>query len=174
MSFLLLIILILLLVAVLPTCLYSTGWGYYSAGCFFFQAEDGIRAADVTGVQTCALPIFVTRLEQRNQRGRDRLGGPGCDEDLAVGVVLQTVEPPLMIGDRRAQLWDPWPGWVLITPARQDGVGGGLRDLARPIGVGETLAEVDRSGRDRECGHLREDRRSHPGEPAVQQRPAHR
>src|SRR6266498_4514601 len=30
---------------------------------FFFQAEDGIRDADVTGVQTCALPIFrVLRL----------------------------------------------------------------------------------------------------------------
>src|SRR5690554_712353 len=27
------------------------------AGLFFFQAEDGIRCADVTGVQTCALPI---------------------------------------------------------------------------------------------------------------------
>src|SRR5690554_7347965 len=27
---------------------------------FFFQAEDGIRDADVTGVQTCALPILVT------------------------------------------------------------------------------------------------------------------
>src|SRR5690606_40268119 len=26
--------------------------------CFFFQAEDGIRAFHVTGVQTCALPIF--------------------------------------------------------------------------------------------------------------------
>src|SRR6266498_375221 len=26
--------------------------------CFFFQAEDGIRDADVTGVQTCALPIL--------------------------------------------------------------------------------------------------------------------
>ena len=26
--------------------------------CFFFQAEDGIRDYDVTGVQTCALPIF--------------------------------------------------------------------------------------------------------------------
>src|SRR6266498_5444063 len=25
---------------------------------FFFQAEDGIRDADVTGVQTCALPIY--------------------------------------------------------------------------------------------------------------------
>src|SRR5699024_12546651 len=27
---------------------------------FFFQAEDGIRYRNVTGVQTCALPIFVT------------------------------------------------------------------------------------------------------------------
>src|SRR5437870_9234523 len=25
---------------------------------FFFQAEDGIRAGHVTGVQTCALPIY--------------------------------------------------------------------------------------------------------------------
>src|SRR6266540_1939386 len=34
---------------------------------FFFQAEDGIRDRDVTGVQTCALPIL------RGQRGdRDR------------------------------------------------------------------------------------------------------
>src|SRR5690554_1092239 len=29
-----------------------------SSGRFFFQAEDGIRCADVTGVQTCALPIY--------------------------------------------------------------------------------------------------------------------
>src|SRR6478672_10535369 len=27
--------------------------------CFFFQAEDGIRDLIVTGVQTCALPIWV-------------------------------------------------------------------------------------------------------------------
>src|SRR3989442_1150440 len=26
---------------------------------FFFQAEDGIRDADVTGIQTCALPIWI-------------------------------------------------------------------------------------------------------------------
>src|SRR5699024_11578616 len=26
---------------------------------FFFQAEDGIRYRNVTGVQTCALPIFA-------------------------------------------------------------------------------------------------------------------
>src|SRR5256885_5218464 len=29
---------------------------------FFFQAEDGIRDYKVTGVQTCALPIYLTRL----------------------------------------------------------------------------------------------------------------
>src|SRR5207248_8872424 len=31
---------------------------------FFFQAEDGIRDRTVTGVQTCALPIF-RRVKQR-------------------------------------------------------------------------------------------------------------
>src|SRR5690606_41167845 len=29
----------------------------------FFQAEDGIREFHVTGVQTCALPIFVNGLQ---------------------------------------------------------------------------------------------------------------
>src|SRR5207237_7903786 len=29
---------------------------------FFFQAEDGIRDSSVTGVQTCALPIFLESL----------------------------------------------------------------------------------------------------------------
>src|SRR2546430_2855053 len=29
---------------------------------FFFQAEDGIRDLTVTGVQTCALPISVTKI----------------------------------------------------------------------------------------------------------------
>src|SRR2546427_10992050 len=29
---------------------------------FFFQAEDGIRDLTVTGVQTCALPIYVAEL----------------------------------------------------------------------------------------------------------------
>src|SRR5690554_7624314 len=33
-------------------------FGRVGSDFFFFQAEDGIRDADVTGVQTCALPIF--------------------------------------------------------------------------------------------------------------------
>src|SRR5258707_960659 len=33
---------------------------------FFFQAEDGIRDIGVTGVQTCALPIYIgTALARR-------------------------------------------------------------------------------------------------------------
>src|SRR5437773_9369677 len=38
---------------------------------FFFQAEDGIRDRDVTGVQTCALPICDTR-SSRVSPGRPR------------------------------------------------------------------------------------------------------
>src|SRR3989442_8142062 len=45
---------------------------------FFFQAEDGIRDADVTGVQTCALPIFAADVHRVDaddldlERVRDR------------------------------------------------------------------------------------------------------
>ena len=37
---------------------------------FFFQAEDGIRDVAVTGVQTCALPIFL--LGDMHKRGKTR------------------------------------------------------------------------------------------------------
>src|SRR5256886_5903799 len=35
---------------------------------FFFQAEDGIRDLTVTGVQTCALPIYREKLLRGLQR----------------------------------------------------------------------------------------------------------
>src|SRR5688572_30952469 len=35
---------------------------------FFFQAEDGIRDLTVTGVQTCALPIFALGGAPRRRR----------------------------------------------------------------------------------------------------------
>src|SRR5256885_12809657 len=38
---------------------------------FFFQAEDGIRDYKVTGVQTCALPIWLPR-QRAAPRGRRR------------------------------------------------------------------------------------------------------
>src|SRR5208337_5329624 len=49
--------------------------------CFFFQAEDGIRDTSVTGVQTCALPIFAIE-------GDVRLGGKDWD-DRIVGHVSE-------------------------------------------------------------------------------------
>src|SRR5207237_4995873 len=48
---------------------------------FFFQAEDGIRDSSVTGVQTCALPIypfFTTK-------------DPGQGTGLGLAIVARTV-----------------------------------------------------------------------------------
>src|SRR5207249_8143399 len=53
---------------VLPlSCLYINilSFSLFFSFFFFFQAEDGIRDRNVTGVQTCALPISAW---SRNQR----------------------------------------------------------------------------------------------------------
>src|SRR5207245_4326243 len=47
---------------------------------FFFQAEDGIRDATVTGVQTCALPISMST------RGKVLLGAGGVV--FVIGLVV--------------------------------------------------------------------------------------
>src|SRR5438067_10589985 len=39
---------------------------------FFFQAEDGIRDRNVTGVQTCALPIWISSISPRERSSRPR------------------------------------------------------------------------------------------------------
>src|SRR5690348_17454619 len=39
-------------------------WFFYFLFFFFFQAEDGIRDGRVTGVQTCALPIYREQLRR--------------------------------------------------------------------------------------------------------------
>src|SRR5437667_2939278 len=51
-----------------PACLFFFFFFILYLSCFFFffffQAEDGIRDRDVTGVQTCALPISFSRGRQ--------------------------------------------------------------------------------------------------------------
>src|SRR5690349_9458515 len=57
----------------------------------FFQAEDGIRSLYVTGVQTCALPIFrdlLRPLDRRPLVGHAHLGG-GLELRLRVRVRLR-------------------------------------------------------------------------------------
>src|SRR3712207_7505119 len=53
---------------------------------FFFQAEDGIRDIGVTGVQTCALPIWPVRM-------RSTLSG----QSYRVVTEAGTVEPTLTL-----------------------------------------------------------------------------
>src|SRR5437762_8390549 len=65
---------------------------YDSVRCvyFFFQAEDGIRDTSVTGVQTCALPIFHATPNVRRAL---------CDDISLVSVLdsfcgVEWIEPP--------------------------------------------------------------------------------
>src|SRR6266513_4056516 len=62
---------------------------------FFFQAEDGIRDRNVTGVQTCALPIYDQVLEReqvrlaRAARGRNET----CADQAADRAARQPEQP---------------------------------------------------------------------------------
>src|SRR3712207_8705301 len=58
---------------------------------FFFQAEDGIRDIGVTGVQTCALPIFETFFaEAQLNPNAAKITGVIC------GYRVEEIEDPLM------------------------------------------------------------------------------
>src|SRR2546430_15459397 len=67
---------------------------------FFFQAEDGIRDLTVTGVQTCALPIFAVtgdRIAEVSHR-RDSVAGDG--DVAAVSRVAAAVHDPAALQDQ--------------------------------------------------------------------------
>src|SRR5204863_5008064 len=71
----------------------------------FFQAEDGIRDLYVTGVQTCALPIWPERLQEPAERLEalvrpvflvvDVAGRRVGDQDIQVAPVAQLVHQEL-------------------------------------------------------------------------------
>src|SRR5256884_1669909 len=65
---------------------------------FFFQAEDGIRDVAVTGVQTCALPIFAT-------------GHNSCAADFTEGALASNVQKQHRGGR-----------WVRVEPLRRLGI----------------------------------------------------
>src|SRR5438132_2882710 len=70
---------------------------------FFFQAEDGIRDHCVTGVQTCALPIFsppkpVTSKSSKRSSMPARIypppaqiGRASCRERVYISVVVERI-----------------------------------------------------------------------------------
>src|SRR5688572_30950857 len=75
---------------------------------FFFQAEDGIRALTVTGVQTCALPISDISI-LRVAGDADDLDGPllGLIGTLVERAADRGLARPRLPGERLADNRDP-------------------------------------------------------------------
>src|SRR2546430_9281643 len=64
-----------------------------SAVIFFFQAEDGIRDLTVTGVQTCALPIYKNSSKNFKllQKRRDAARGVDNTKSRSAAVSWRTL-----------------------------------------------------------------------------------
>src|SRR5690606_40782029 len=78
---------------------------------FFFQAEDGIRDFHVTGVQTCALPIFPTE-------GGFRLIAPGgCALPAAEARGMPSRNMRILLPVPAAG--HPWPALGIPLPPRR-------------------------------------------------------
>src|SRR5690554_5909668 len=98
---------------------------------FFFQAEDGIRDADVTGVQTCALPICpgyeTSRPALNNPK---KLCGNCCASwSAVVGCIRWCVT--FSITASRSRVWQSlWVNWGR-SEERRVGKGGGARGWRR-------------------------------------------
>src|SRR2546430_3844432 len=92
---------------------------------FFFQAEDGIRDLTVTGVQTCALPIFGlladserrpvprTKLPPELHVARQRQEAAGRDDPVALDEYGAVVQRRVRSEERRVgkecrSRWSPY------------------------------------------------------------------
>src|SRR5699024_678243 len=104
--------------------------------CLFFQAEDGIRDRNVTGVQTCALPIYQLLAPLDQLRAQSTLG-----------VVTPAVgQVPLAGGDELQRLVA-----VLVELHR---VGGLLRLAVEVTGGGDHLDHAPLGTEDGQTGEL--------------------
>src|SRR5689334_23673455 len=61
---------------------------------FFFQAEDGIRDGTVTGVQTCALPIWSRAGAAGQHRTADRRARGAAARRAVRGADAEPPDPP--------------------------------------------------------------------------------
>src|SRR5919108_6125172 len=84
---------------------------------FFFQAEDGIRDDLVTGVQTCALPIFEGDVTDQ------RVGAHVAGHDAVVHLAAQSGVPPSLKDPRRDCEVNVLGTLNLLEAARELGVG---------------------------------------------------
>src|SRR2546430_13338332 len=70
---------------------------------FFFQAEDGIRDLTVTGVQTCALPIFRRKRTEPDRVPQTRRVGNAAQHPTEAVVKAHIPAVPRYLLGRRAQ-----------------------------------------------------------------------
>ena len=121
---------------------------------FFFQAEDGIRDSPVTGVQTCALPIYHLQGDVYRQQIAPNLR-PNSALMFAHGFSIHfgAVTPPndvdvLMVapkapGHRMRELFTEGVGVPGLLAVHQDSTGNGKNvGLAYAKGVGCTQSGV--------------------------------
>src|SRR6266540_5925542 len=105
---------------------------------FFFQAEDGIRDRDVTGVQTCALPILNIRgVRKPLVVAVDRLAelrefefGP---DEIRIGAALTLSEIERLLAGRVPLLAQLFPQFASRLIRNGATIGGNL-GTASPIG----------------------------------------
>src|SRR5207302_4842504 len=69
---------------------------------FFFQAEDGIRDFHVTGVQTCALPIWIARQDVEVRRGEISQAQAQVQQATAGGALVTQRAQELAVAEARA------------------------------------------------------------------------
>src|SRR3989454_3651684 len=82
---------------------------------FFFQAEDGIRDYKVTGVQTCALPIFATGDENPHYVQPKPSFVPTlsqADVFVTTGLDLELWVPALLDKANNPKVTEGGPGYV--------------------------------------------------------------
>src|SRR5260370_30490187 len=93
---------------------------------FFFQAEDGIRDSSVTGVQTCALPIFdrtfcgqqgkltentfsrgnKVKRPGKSQRQQKKYAQRSCERGVSIRVLRRSEER--RVGKECRSRWSPY------------------------------------------------------------------
>src|SRR5207245_7525025 len=84
---------------------------------FFFQAEEGIRDATVTGVQTCALPIYDGVVVTRGRRGERSIAAA----EFFLGPLMTALAADELLVETRWPVPTPGTGWGLHEVARRHG-----------------------------------------------------
>src|SRR6266511_2264983 len=96
---------------------------------FFFQAEDGIRDFHVTGVQTCALPIYPADAKRAHEPGDPVAAHPGA---------LAGQLPPELLGAIHLEVLIPDPADLDLELGVTDRAG-----RRRPLLVGVVGGRCD-------------------------------